>query len=188
MVQCLQTMGLIWLMHPKRVWTFGFDGCLNSISPMNWFCIVGQKETRFPLDDMINFHWFMAMRWIVDTSWKIKHTKHRILIFIHDAVPQWFQCCIHALCICQAWIPRAWPKCLGHGSYRWSIFHHASQRAGTRMQEWQQLPTEALHRHILCFQPEMGGACPQRRLYTQRVVGVEPVGISRWAKVKKKSV
>ena len=180
MVQCLQTMRLVWLMHPKGVWTPRFDGCLNSINLLNWWhAVVCQKETRFPLDDMINLHWFMAMRWIVDTSWKIKHTKHRILIFIHDAVPQWFQCHIHALRICQAWIPRTWPKRLGHSPQGWSIFHHASQCAGTRMQKWQQLPTEALHWHILCLQPEMGGACPQI------CAGVKPVRNLLMSKVEK---
>lgn len=35
MVQCLQTMRLVWLMHPKGVWTPRFDGCLNSINLLN---------------------------------------------------------------------------------------------------------------------------------------------------------
>ena len=101
--------------------------------------VIRQEETRLALDHMVDFHWLMAVCWVINPWWQIEHPKHGVLTLVHDAVSEFYQSGIIATGVREAWIPGSTAKVLWHHPFRWSMLLY---QLHPRFEHHQQFPAK----------------------------------------------
>ena len=156
-IQKLHSVWLVWTMQPEASRTigenrqrFGFH-LIYLCQCLSWFpTIITKEKQAFSLDHVIDLPGLVSMCWVICAGWSKEHAKHRISLFIENAVSERLKFWIHAVGIGQAGIPWTTSKFSWNLPLRRSSFGDLSNRIPGPQKQLHFFPKK-LHHLILCL-------------------------------------